>query len=101
MRVLSALPASYEALFHTVGIERFMLTCEDEAVCEALTTPRLERAIGVIYRPVTERQSHYFTAQLCKQVDVVLHMDRTHAVAPLESWSHVDSDVPETFPFGV
>lgn len=84
MRVQPSLPASYEALFHTVGFDRFMLTFDEQAVCEALTPPRLERAIGVVYRPETERPSHYFTAQLPKQFDVVLHVDRTRAVEPLQ-----------------
>jgi erythromycin esterase-like protein len=90
MTMLPALPASYEALLHTVGLERFMLSFEDEALCAALTTSRLERAIGVIYRPDTERLSHYFTAQLCKQFDIVLHIDRTHALEPLETWAQVE-----------
>jgi erythromycin esterase-like protein len=101
MRVRPALPASYEALFHTVGMNRFLLAFEDEAVCEALTTPRLQRTIGSIYRPETERLSHYFTAQLCKQFDVVLHVDRTQALPPLETWVHVEGDLPETYPSGV
>jgi erythromycin esterase-like protein len=102
MRVQPSLPASYEALFHTVGLERFMLTFEDEAVCETLTVPRLERAIGVIYRPETERVSHYFVAQLCKQFDIVLHIDRTHALEPLETWANIAApDLAETYPSGL
>lgn len=103
MRVQPSLPASYEALFHTVGLERFMLTFEDEHVCEALTVPRLERAIGVIYRPETERVSHYFVAQLCKQFDIVLHIDRTHALEPLDSWANIAPavDLAETYPSGL
>jgi erythromycin esterase-like protein len=102
MRVQPSLPASYEALFHTLGLERFMLTFEDEAVCEALTIPRLERAIGVVYRPETERVSHYFTAQLCRQFDMVLHFDRTHALEPLETWANISApDLAETYPTGL
>jgi len=101
MRVNPALPASYEALFHTVDLNRFVLSFEDEAVCEALTTPRLERAIGVIYRPETERVSHYFTAELPRQFDLVVHVDRTHALEPLESWAHVEADLAETYPSGL
>jgi erythromycin esterase-like protein len=103
MRVQPSLPASYEALFHTVGLERFLLTFEDEHVCEALTVPRLERAIGVIYRPETERVSHYFVAQLCKQFDMVLHIDRTHALEPIDMWANIAPavDLAETYPSGV
>jgi hypothetical protein len=68
----------------------------------------LERAIGVIYAPRTERQSHYFYASLPKQFDVVAHIDQTTAVRPLEpahpSWEqeHIaKEDFPETYPFGV
>ena len=67
-----------------------------------LDEPRLERAIGVIYRPETERASHYFHASLPAQFDAVLHFDRTRAVEPLErtaAWQK--GEVPETFPSGV
>jgi erythromycin esterase-like protein len=62
----------------------------------------LERAIGVIYRPETERASHYFGARLSDQFDAVLHFDETRAVEPLErtvEWE--TSEVPETFPTGI
>ena len=100
-RVRPSLPASYEALFHSVDLERFMLNFEDQALCEALTIPRLERAIGVIYRPEMERVSHYFTAELPRQFDFVLHLDRTHALEPLETWASVEADVAETYPTGL
>jgi erythromycin esterase-like protein len=64
-----------------------------------LRHPRLERAIGVIYRPETERMSHYFHAQLPAQFDAVLHYDTTRAVEPLErtgEWER--SELPETYP---
>jgi erythromycin esterase-like protein len=101
MRVRPSLPASYEALFHSVELERFMLTFEDQALCEALTIQRLERAIGVIYRPEMERVSHYFTAELPRQFDMVLHIDRTHALEPLETWARVEPDIAETYPSGL
>ena len=69
------------------------------AATAALAEPRLERAIGVIYRPETERQSHYFEAVLPRQFDLVLHYDHTRAVEPLERtplWGR--GEVPETFP---
>ncbi|MGP0064274.1 MAG: erythromycin esterase family protein [Isosphaeraceae bacterium] len=100
-RVRPALPGSYEAIFHDAGHERFLLTLRDGRV-PSLDHPRLERAIGVIYRPETERASHYFHASLPAQFDVVLHFDRTRAVEPLERTAAWDrSEVPETFPSGV
>lgn len=65
----------------------------------ALREPRLERAIGVIYRPETERQSHYFGARLADQFDAVIHVDRTRAVEPLDrtvAWQR--GEPPETYP---
>jgi erythromycin esterase-like protein len=100
-RVRPALAGSYEAVFHDVGFERFLLTLRDGPTA-GLDRPRLERAIGVIYRPDTERASHYFHASLPFQFDVVLHFDRTRAVEPLEHtalWQK--GDVPETFPSGL
>jgi erythromycin esterase-like protein len=67
-----------------------------------LRNPQLERAIGVIYRPETERQSHYFRARLPDQFDAVLHFDETRAVKPLESRAEWETgELPETFPFAV
>jgi erythromycin esterase-like protein len=64
--------------------------------------PRLERAIGVIYLPETERQSHYFHASLPSQFDAVLHFDHTQAVRPLEITAHwTPPEVPETYPSGI
>jgi hypothetical protein len=68
----------------------------------ALQAPRLERAIGVIYRPETERQSHYFEARIADQFDAVIHLDRTRALEPLERTAMWDrGEPPETFPTGV
>jgi len=97
-RVRPSLDGSYERLFHDVGVERFFLLLAEPATREALATPRLERAIGVIYRPDTERMSHYFRARLPDQFDVVFHIDRTRAVEPLEPWSVDEADLPETYP---
>ena len=84
-QVRPALPGSYEALFHEAGIGNFALdlTAPGDATA-ALLEPRLERAIGVIYRPESERLSHYFHARLADQFDAVLHYDVTRAVEPLE-----------------
>jgi erythromycin esterase-like protein len=101
--VRPALPGSYESLFHAVAIPNFYLDLGDrsEAVSE-LNAARLERAIGVIYRPETERQSHYFHAELPRQFDAILHYDRTRAVEPLERTGAWDKgELPETYPSGV
>ncbi len=101
-QVRPALPESYEALFHAVGGANFYLDLRRQTgAVEALLPPRLERAIGVIYRPETERQSHYFQASLPRQFDAVLHYDRTRAVEPLELtpvWAIGEAELPETFP---
>jgi len=98
-----ALPDSYEALFHEVSPERFLLTLrEDDQAPANLRTPRLERAIGVIYRPESERLSHYFNARLSEQFDAVIHFDQTRAVEPLELTSEwEEGEMPETFPPGI
>ncbi|HEX8609793.1 MAG TPA: erythromycin esterase family protein [Telluria sp.] len=102
-RVRPALAGSYEHAFHQSGIGRFMLPLRHgNAATRALTKPRLERAIGVIYLPRTERQSHYFYASLPRQFDAVLHIDDTRAVQPLDASTHWETgEAPETFPVGV
>jgi len=100
--VRPALSGSYEALFHEVRQERFLLCLRGDDRVANLRGPRLERAIGVIYRPETERASHYFPANLTAQFDAVIHLDRTRAVEPLERTVEWDeSEVPETFPSGI
>ena len=73
------------------------------AALEILAQPHLERAIGVIYKPETERFSHYFHAILSRQFDTVLHIDRTSAVEPLDADPGFEApdETPETWPFGV
>jgi erythromycin esterase-like protein/predicted phosphoribosyltransferase len=102
-RVRPALADSYEALFHATERARFLLVLnESDTTADQLRVPRLERAIGVIYRPETERQSHYFRARLADQFDAILHFDETRAVKPLETTSEWEAgEVPETFPFAV
>jgi erythromycin esterase-like protein len=101
-RVRRALAGSYEATFHDTHFRRFLLRCRDGEAAQALSDPRLERAIGVIYRPDTERYSHYFHARLSAQFDAVLYFDETQAVEPLERTAEWEAgEVPETFPFGV
>jgi erythromycin esterase-like protein len=100
--VRPALPGSYEELFHEVGLPRFFLPlAADSAAGEVLYKRRLERAIGVIYRPDTERTSHYFSARLARQFDAMIHFDRTQAVTPLDATQPPsDGEPPETFPDG-
>jgi len=101
-RVRPALAESYEAVFHSVGIPHFLLSFDsDDNAAEALCPARLERAIGVIYRPEIERLSHYFFARLSEQFDAIVHIDETQAVKPLEHWTPPKSaEVPETYPSG-
>uniref|UniRef100_B8HJQ5 Erythromycin esterase n=1 Tax=Cyanothece sp. (strain PCC 7425 / ATCC 29141) TaxID=395961 RepID=B8HJQ5_CYAP4 len=98
--VRPALPGSYEALFHDTGLAQFMLNLRQKnAAVEGLLERRLERAIGVIYRPETERHSHYFYACLPQQFDVVIHCDDTLAVEPLDRWADQSTgEAPETYP---
>jgi erythromycin esterase-like protein len=100
-RVRQSLPGSYERAFHDSGIAAFALPLSGREVAQALMGPRLERAIGVIYRPETERASHYFAARLPGQFDIVVHVDRTRALEPLEKWGRHEIDLPETYPTGV
>jgi len=99
--VRPALAESYEDLFHRLGIPAFAMNLSaDPAVAGILEEPRLERAIGVIYRPDTERRSHYFRARLPRQFDWLVHIERTAAVRPLERASVADAEYPETYPSG-
>jgi erythromycin esterase-like protein len=102
-RVRPALPGSYEDLFHGAGVPAFLITfAGDERLSAAFRSDRLERAIGVIYRPETERISHYFLARLADQFDAVLHFDETTAVEPLpHAEEEQTAEVPETYPVGV
>src|SRR4051812_7234421 len=102
-RVRPALAGSYEALFHDTELARFLLTWSKGSVAtEGLRDLKLERAIGVIYRPETERLSHYFWTRLPDQFDAVLHFDETRAVESLERTAEWETgEPPETFPFKV
>jgi len=102
-RVRPAMPGSFESLFHDVNLPAFLVTFpRDSHAANALRTPMLERAIGVIYRPESERASHYFHASLSDQFDAVIHFDRTRAVEPLEPGVKWTAGEPaETFPTGV
>jgi len=100
-RVREAIPGSVEQLFHETQVPRFLLVLRGEEALEPLREPRLERAIGVIYAPASERSSHYFRARLYDQFDAVLHFDETSAVQPLERSLQPSREAPETFPSGL
>ena len=102
-RVSPAMEGSVERLFHEAAIDDFYLRLRGApAVAEPLRVPRLERAIGVIYRPDTERVSHYFHARLADQFDAVIHVDTTSAVEPLERvGAPSEGEPPETYPSGI
>jgi erythromycin esterase-like protein len=99
-RVRPALAGSYEELFHAAGLPRFWIDLRERSeAIDVLRAERLERAIGVIYRPETERLSHYFEARLPDQFDAVIHLDETRALEPLERTSTWDrGELPETYP---
>jgi len=101
--VRPSMRGSYERLFHDSGLGRLLVPLRDDLVLAgALETPHLERAIGVIYLPETERQSHYFSASLPDQFDFVVHFDETRAVEPLERTAGWEAgDAAETFPSGL
>jgi erythromycin esterase-like protein len=101
-RVRPGLKDSVENLFHQTGVPNFFLNVRDEQIRGELQKPMLERAIGVVYRPETERVSHYFYANPAEQFDGLIHFDQTSAVVPLErAASETHEDVPETFPTGI
>lgn len=100
--VRPALPGSYEALLHLIGVPHFFLCMHaSDRLRQELSVPYLERAIGVIYRPETERISHYFDARLADQFDAVIHIDRTSALAALPHVREDHTATPETFPVNV
>jgi protein-L-isoaspartate(D-aspartate) O-methyltransferase len=93
---------SYERVCHEVHSDNFLLPLRkplQEITCKKLLAERLERAIGVIYRPETELQSHYFYASLPRQFDEYIWFDETRAVEPLAR--KTTKDVPDTYPFGL
>jgi protein-L-isoaspartate(D-aspartate) O-methyltransferase len=100
--VRPALAGSYERLFHETGAPRFLLPLREVGPgsrAAQLLKPRLERAIGVIYRPETELQSHYFEALLPRQFDEYIWFDETKAVTPIDAEEL--KGLPDTYPFGL
>ena len=102
-RVRPGLSGSVEALFHETGLGRFFLRLRDNReLRQGFESPRLERAIGVIYLPESERLSHYFHVRLARQFDAMIHIDETRALEPLEPGSGwLTEEAPETYPSGV
>ena len=99
--VRPSLPGSFGALFHEASVGNFLLLLRKAGnLGQALGEPRLERAIGVVYRPQTERESHYFEARISKQFDAVIHLDQTTAVEPLRPWKPAPECLPLRFAAG-
>ena len=101
--VRPALAGSYEEICHAVGLPQFLLVLRDnEALNRHLDLSRLQRAIGVLYLPQTERHSHYFFAQLPEQFDALIHIDTTHALEPLpHAPPRAREEALETYPSGL
>jgi erythromycin esterase-like protein len=100
--VVPSLPQSYERLFHDSECPKFMLPlrdCESIELRDKLSRERIQRAIGVIYHPETELESHYFEARLTHQFDELIWFDETSAVTPFET-SELEG-MPDTYPFGL
>ena len=106
MRVRPALPGSWEELFHEAGAGDFFVTSAQLDAVVGEHVERIQRAIGVVYMPSTERRSHYLHARLADEFDVIIHLDATRALEPLdqldtESAPAFAEELPETFPTGV
>jgi protein-L-isoaspartate(D-aspartate) O-methyltransferase len=99
--VRSALPDSYEGLFHETTLPGFTLRLRGAPGLsrDELLKPRLQRAIGVIYRPESELASHYFRAILPRQFDEYIWFDTTQAVTPIDTKEL--EGMPDTYPFGL
>ncbi|HZB61189.1 MAG TPA: erythromycin esterase family protein [Microvirga sp.] len=100
--VRPARPDSHERIFRDAGLGRFLTDWREngqEELKGVLARPRLERAIGVVYRPETELYSHYFEAVMAEQFDAFVWFDETRAVTPL-THAH-GKGMPETYPFGL
>jgi erythromycin esterase-like protein len=101
-RVRDGLEGSWEDVFHRCGLDRALLVLRgNEAVRPMAMERRLQRAIGVIYRPETERMSHYFETTLAGQFDAIIHIDETNALKPLDGSEQHSGETPETYPSGV
>ena len=103
MKVREPFPGSYEDVFHHVSHKAFMIDLrESNEAVDGLMKPRLQRAIGVVYRPDTERYSHYFRSCLPEQFDFMIHYDETTALEALDTIMHIHpGELDETFPSGL
>jgi protein-L-isoaspartate(D-aspartate) O-methyltransferase len=100
MKVQPSRPDSVERLFHDSGLGRGVLMLDHNAdLQQQLAEERLERFIGVIYRPATELHSHYAGVELSRQFDAYVWFDKTHAVEPLSTRQR--DGIPDTWPFGL
>src|SRR6476659_9352945 len=101
--VRPALPGSVEEMFHETGRAAFLVTMRDGGpATDALETVRLARAIGVIYLPDTERESHYYHVRPADQYDAMIHIEHTRAVQPIEPTGVlIEGETPETYPSGL
>ena len=100
--VAPSLPDSFERLFHDSGVGNFVLDANAlEMVFDDIE--RLQRAIGVVYLPASERVSHYFSSRIARQFDMVVHLDQTSALQPLDAATACPDldEMPETYPSGV
>ena len=103
-QVRPALSDSFEAMFHATHVPAFLMVLRGNRFLSGiLNQERLERAIGVVYLPHSERVSHYFHARLADQFDAVIHIDNTKALQPLEITSQPEEagEVPETYPSAI
>lgn len=100
-QVRPGLADSFEGVFHRVGVPDFLLPLRSLGDGHPLSEERLQRAIGVIYRPQSERISHYFYTHLPRQFDAIIHLDETNALTPLERTQQWEvGELPETYPSG-
>jgi erythromycin esterase-like protein len=102
-KIRPALTNSIEEIFHKTGLKNFYLRLTDptnEKIEKLFNKKKEQRAIGVIYRPETERASHYFSCQLAYQFDAIIHYDETNALEPLDPTSEWTHGEESTFPFG-
>ncbi len=102
MRVMAVRPAhpqSYERMFHLTNVYGLILPLRQEDLQERLGSPRLQRAIGVVYRPESELASHYFEANLPRQFDEYIWIDRTSAITPFAT-AQLEG-IPDTYLFGL
>ncbi len=101
--VRDAIADSLEDRLHATGIDRFTLVMDrmSEDGRRLLDQPRLQRMIGVIYRPQTERASHCLTCRAASQYDAIVHLDRTSAVVPLDPAEPVHDAPRDTYPSGL